>query len=60
MPRLGLDELHGGVYDQIHREDGRTIKSTKRLWPQVERTKVSELLHIKQYINTELHIKHYK
>ena len=31
----GLDARHGGVYDQIHREDGRAIKSTKGLWPLV-------------------------
>ena len=34
-----LDAEHGGVYDQIARSSGTVLKSTKRLWPQVERTK---------------------
>ena len=34
-----LDGEFGGTYDQIRRGDGTFIKSTKRLWPQVERTK---------------------
>ena len=30
---LGWDSLHGGLFDQIHRETGEIVKATKRLWP---------------------------